>query len=327
MALAFGAGIYQTVSVADVIRVTQLAEDLGFHTAWYGDSQCLWRDAYVTLGAVAVSTSRIKLGTSVTNPVTRHLTVTAGAIYSLAELTGGRVLMGIGRGETSVILVGARRATVAQLEEAVQTIRRLWAGHEVKIDDCHARLSYAATSPRSIPVYLPGSAPRMLTLAGRVADGVLLTVGADPRYIRAALAKVAAGARAAGRSPDEIRVVARIPCSVSDEPDARRDVRSHVAITVLQAKPFDLDEEDLPAVEQIRGAYRYHQHLALDAAHAELVPDRLVDKFALAGRPEECVERVRALAASGIHELNIVLMSPDPSALLRMFTSRVIERL
>jgi len=96
---------------------------------------------------------------------------------------------------------------------------------------------------------------------------------------------------------------------------------------VLQKKPFEFDEEDRPAIEKIRQAYDYHRHLSLDAAHADLVPDRLVDKFAIAGRPDECLDRVRALAASGIDELNIVLMSPTPDRLLRTFASRIMERL
>lgn len=327
MALSFSVGIYQTAPVAEVIRLTRLAEDLGFETAWLGDSQCLWREAYVTLGALAASTTRIRLGISVTNPVTRHLTVTAAAAYSLAELTDGRVLLGIGRGETSVILIGAKRAPRGELASAVRAIRALCRGESVRVDGVDAKLAYAASAPRSIPMYLPGLGPQMLKLAGEIADGVLLTVGADPRYIRAALGAVEEGARAAGRPPGTVRVAVRVPCSVSDEPDARRHVRSHVALAVLPTRPFPFDEEDRPAVERIRQAYDYQRHLALDATHANLVPDGLVDKFALAGPPEECVERVRAIADCGIEELNIVLMSPTPERLLRTFASRVMARL
>jgi 5,10-methylenetetrahydromethanopterin reductase len=167
----------------------------------------------------------------------------------------------------------------------------------------------------------------MLKLAGEIADGVLLTVGVEPRYVRAGLAAVADGARAAGRPPGAVRIVARVPASVSDGPDARRHVRPSVALALLQSKPFDFDEEDRPAVEAIRKAYDYQRHLSPGAAHADLVPDRLVDKFALAGRPEECLERVRALAECGIKELNIVLMDPNPERSLRTFASRVMSRL
>src|SRR5262245_1599121 len=325
--LSVSVGIYPTAPVAEMIRLTRLAEDLGFQTAWLGDSQCLWREAHVTLGALAVSTRTITLGTSVSNPMTRHLTVIASALCSLAELTSGRVLLGLGRGETAVKLAGVRQATLGELRDAVNAIRALCQGRTVLVDGTEVRLEYAAAAPCTIPVSLPGLAPRMIQLAGEIADGVLRTVGADARFIRAGVAALAEGLHAAGRSRAAVRVVARVPCSVSEEADARRHVRSNVALSVLQGKPFDFDEEDRPAIEKIRRAYDYHHHLSLDAAHGELVPDRLVDKFAIAGRPEECLARVRALAASGSDELNIVLMSPTPEVLLRTFASRIMERL
>jgi 5,10-methylenetetrahydromethanopterin reductase len=263
----------------------------------------------------------------VTNPLTRHPTVLAAAIYALDELTDARVLMGIGRGDLSVVLVGARPVSVAQLAEAVRTIRHLWAGHDVETSGGHTHLTYAGSSPRTIPVFLPGDGPKMLKQAGQLADGVFLPVGPRPEAIRSALAIVAEGARSAARNVEDIRVVARIPCYVSDEPDARRYVRSLVALRVTRTTPFGLNEEDLAAVEKIRRAYDHHQHLSPEAADADLVPDSLVDKFALAGRPEECLEKVRARTESGIDELNITLSGPDPSAVLRTFAREVMERL
>ena len=109
-------GIYPTAPVAEVIRLARLAEDLGFQAAWIGDSQCLWREAHVTLGALGASTSRIRLGTSVTNPRTRHVTVTASAAYTLAELAG-----------------------------AVAAIRALCGGQAVPVDGVAARLSGRAS--------------------------------------------------------------------------------------------------------------------------------------------------------------------------------------
>ena len=130
--LSVSVGIYPTAPVAEMIRLTRLAEDLGFGTVWLGDSQCLWREAHVTLGALAVSTRSITLGTSVTNPMTRHLTVIASALCSLAELTEGRVLLGLGRGETAVKLAGVRRATLGELREAVHAIRALCQGQTME---------------------------------------------------------------------------------------------------------------------------------------------------------------------------------------------------
>lgn len=325
--MQFSVGFYQSGPVTEAIHRAQLVESLGFDGMWLNDAQCRWRDVYVTLAAVGASTSRIFLGASVTNPVTRHLTVTASAMYSLDELTAGRARMGIGTGHAAVKDIGKQPAKIAHLTEAVQIVRNLWAGREVFMDGVYSRLWYAESSPRSIPVYCAASGPRMTRLAGEIADGILLNVGAEPAYVRSGLCSVEDGARTVGRSLKDIRVAARIPTCISDDPDAKRYVRSQVGVVVLRKVPSDLDEKDLLAVERIRQSYNPQEHLRLNAAYAEHVTDSLVDKFALAGRPEECLERVRALAKTGIDEMNLTFIHPDPENLLRAFTERILNRL
>ncbi len=327
MALRLSVGFFESGSISGLIRLARLAESLGFDGLWMNDAQCRWRDLYVSLAAIGVSTSRIELGTSVTNPLTRHVTVTASAMYSLHELTGGRARMGIGVGEAAVKDIGKRPARVNDLARAVETIRELWAGRGVLLDGFSSRLWYAASSPRSIPIYLAGRGPKLIRLAGQIADGMLLNVGAEPKYIQSALSNLEEGARSAGRSRQNMRVAARIPTCVSDDPEDKRYVRSRVGLAVLKKIPADLDEEDLQAVERIRRSYDPREHMRLDAAYAEHVTDSLVNKFALAGRPEECLERVRALVQTGVDELNLTFMHPDIENLLRTFVRRVMERL
>jgi 5,10-methylenetetrahydromethanopterin reductase len=121
--------------------------------------------------------------------------------------------------------------------------------------------------------------------------------------------------------------VVRIPACISDEPDARRYVRSRVGVFLINRIPPGLDDEDLKAVEKIRAAHDPRQHLELNAAYAQYVTDGLVDKFALAGRPEECLQRVRALVNFGVDELNLTFMHPDTENLLRIFVRRILEKL
>jgi 5,10-methylenetetrahydromethanopterin reductase len=235
--------------------------------------------------------------------------------------------MGIGIGDAAAKDIGSRPTTTADLEGAVKTIRELWAGQEVSFNGVPTRLWYASSCPRSIPVYLAGSGPRLFKLAGQIADGILLNVGADLKYIQSALAIVEEGARSVGRSRKDIRIVARIPTCVSEDPDARRYVRSRVGLVVLRRVPAGLSEEDLQAVETIRRAYDPQEHLRLDAAYANHVTNSLVDKFSLAGKPEECLERVRALMRSGLDELNLTFMHPNTEDLLRTFAERIVKKL
>src|ERR1043166_7254461 len=135
MATRFSVGFFQSGPIQEVVRLAQLAESLGFDALWLNDAQCRWRDVHVSLAAIGVSTSRIVLGPSVTNAVTRHPTVTASAMYSLHELTGGRARMGIGIGDAAVKDIGKRRSRVSDLARAIESIRELWAGNEASLEE------------------------------------------------------------------------------------------------------------------------------------------------------------------------------------------------
>ncbi|MBI4525012.1 MAG: LLM class flavin-dependent oxidoreductase [Deltaproteobacteria bacterium] len=327
MAIKLSVGFYQSGPISEAVRLAGLAESMGFEGLWLNDAQCRWRDVYVSLGAIAASTSRMVLGPSVTNTLTRHLSVTASAMYSLDELAGGRARMAIGVGDAAVKDIGRRPASLSELAQATEMIRGFWAGEEIPMDSARPRLLYAAKSARSIPIYFAGAGQKLLRLAGQIADGILLNVGAEPGYIQSALAILEEGARSVGRNRGDIVVAARIPTCVSEDPDAKRYVRSRVGVAFLRRIPADLDESDLKAVEKIRRDYTVQDHLRLDAAYAEHVTDSLVGKFALAGRPEECLEKARALANSGIDELNLTFMHPDTESLLRTFVRHIAEKL
>src|SRR5687768_8333328 len=124
-------GLFPLEAPARIVHLAQLAEELGYACVWVGDSQMIWREAYVMLGAIAQTTSRIGLATGVTNPVTRDPAVVAAAMETLQELSGGRARLGIGLGDSSVETLGQRPSKLADLERAVREMRALIAGEEV----------------------------------------------------------------------------------------------------------------------------------------------------------------------------------------------------
>src|SRR5437764_11180554 len=128
--MRFGLEIHQYLEANTCLEEAVAAERLGYDAVWFGDSQMIWREAYVLLGAAAARTSEVQLGIGVTNPLTRHIGVTASAMLTLQELCGGRALLGVGSGHTSVATVGAPRATRAQLTAFTADLRRLFAGEE-----------------------------------------------------------------------------------------------------------------------------------------------------------------------------------------------------
>src|SRR4051794_10105755 len=182
--VTFGLGLFPTESPRRMVDLTRLAEELGFGCVYLGDSQMIWREAYVILGAAAMATSRITLATGVTNPVTRDPTVVAAGMAALHELMGGRTLLGIGTGDSSVETLGKKPARLAALEQAVQLIRGLVAGQTVSHPESSAavRLTYAQPDTR-VPIYIAVSSPRIHRLAGQVARGAVVLVGVDPRFL------------------------------------------------------------------------------------------------------------------------------------------------
>src|SRR5919199_2985632 len=140
---AFGVGYWGSLDARTVLDDVQRAERLGYDSVWIGDSQLLWREAYVLLGAAAALTRRVRLGIGVTNPVTRHPTVTASAMLTLQEASGGRALMGVGVGSTSVRTLGQQPVSRAELARWVELLRALWSGDAVPAEDGAWRLTFA----------------------------------------------------------------------------------------------------------------------------------------------------------------------------------------
>jgi 5,10-methylenetetrahydromethanopterin reductase len=303
-----GVGLFPTEPVQTMREYVRLAESLGYDHAWIGDSQNIWRESSVTMGAAAVDTNRIVLGTGVTNAVTRHRSLLASTWATLAEYTGGRVALGIGTGDSSLRTMGLSPLKLAELEHAVAELRALFRGESVTEEHSgqEFRLSYL-TEPVRVPIYLAASAPKILKLAGRIADGVIVLVGTAPEFISAALATVESGARESGRTLADLHIVLWTPTAIQEDSTAAKDlVRAHVSRVVIRPLPAPVDPALEPVIDRIRQGYDYYQHMDPEAHHAGLVPDELVDLFALAGTPEECQARLKQIADLGVDQVSIV---------------------
>jgi len=303
---ALGVGLFPTEPVPAMVELARLAEALGFGHVWIGDSHLIWREAYVTLTAAALATERVVLGTGVTNLVTRDPAVVASSFATLHEARPGRVILGLGLGDSAVETMGGTPSRLAALEAGIGRIRRLLAGEPVETGTGSGTMRLKHAVGDAVPVYVAGSGPGILQLAGRVADGAIVLVGVDPGRVRSAVAAVRAGARAAGRDPEGVEVVLWVPCAVGEPAEARAAVKAHVARAVNRPLPFELEAEERRVVGEIRRAYDYVQHMDPHAAQARVVPDWLVDRFAIAGEPEACRAAVERLAATGVRQLAIV---------------------
>lgn len=158
-----------------------------------------------------------------------------------------------------------------------------------------------------------------------MADGVILLVGTDPHTISRALDIVAEGAREGGRRLEDLHTVLWAPTAIREDGVSARDlIRPHVASAVMQKLKFELPAEDMTTVETIRAAYNYYEHMVPGSAQARLVTDALVDRFSLAGTPQECRDKFDAVAETGIRQVSIIpFVAPgeDRSATMEGFAA------
>lgn len=295
--------------VADAVAA---AERAGFAVAWLPDSQLLWRDVWITAALAAERTSDIVLGTNVTNPLTRHPTVTASAAATLHEVAGpGRVIVGLGSGDSSVRVMGRRTARLAELREAVDVMRQLWRGELVDFAGAaEARLH--APPGEELPVWIAAGGPRMLELAGEIGDGVITVAGITEAALERTRSRIATGAERAGR--DGLPIATGLFVHVTDDrSEGMRLARPYAAVYAIRYRD-DLEADGI-RIDPPDPAPRVYPDLghAEDWEHAVevsgWVPDealeRFCDAYCLIGTPEELTSRCRELAGRGIGHLYV----------------------
>ena len=199
------------------ILSVQKAEEAGYEYAWLVDSQILWQEVYVYITRGLAATERIVFGTAVTNPLTRHWTVTASAWATLAELHPGRQILGIGRGDSAVRTMGLNPVKTSFLREAIPVIRDLMAGKHVTLNGADVYFRWVNENGAKVPIMMAATGPRNLRNAGALADVVQLYVGVNPTSVAWAIDHVRTGAVEAGRDPDEVKFSLLTGMWVSDD--------------------------------------------------------------------------------------------------------------
>jgi probable F420-dependent oxidoreductase len=279
---------------------------------------------------MAGATDRLRLGTCVTNPATREPTVTASLLATLNEISGGRMDLGIGRGDSARRVLGKPPTSMAMLEEAAIVIRDLASGRTTDYEGARLELEWAPKV--AVPLWIAGYGPKAMELAGRIADGVMLQL-ADPDLIRWFVSQVHEAARAAGRDPTSIRVMAAAPAHIGDL-DLCRDrtrwfpalVSNHVADLVNRYPPAELPRA-LTGYVRDRTGYDYHHHAEVGSANAAFVGDDVTDRFCVLGSADDHVRKLRELADAGVDQFNFYLMNGDEEAMLDAYARDVIPAL
>jgi 5,10-methylenetetrahydromethanopterin reductase len=322
------------LSAVDLVDAVVLAEQKGFTHAWLYDSQMVSADVYQCLALCSQKTSKIKLGTNVTNPASRIAPVTANNFATLNLLAPGRAVMGIGTGNTARRTLGMPAAHLKDLKEHVEVCRGLLAGKTVPYQEGNRRRMIRFLNPEGgwinlkdpVPIFIAASGPKTLELAGEIADGVILFGTVGDSLIDYALGHVRRGAERAGRKLSDIYVMVLTAFHLAKPGESLDSLREAVgAYVVSQCNIFALSvagAQDLPAdvrdgIMAFRDAFRTPEapietrHLdlysnyvnAFKAEHAQLVTPEMIKATTLTGTKEEILARIERMEAAGIRQV------------------------
>ncbi|MBI3664316.1 MAG: TIGR03842 family LLM class F420-dependent oxidoreductase [Acidobacteria bacterium] len=326
--MQFGITLKPDISVERVVALARQAEECGFEYGWMFDSHVLWKEPFPLMTLMAANTKRMRLGPCVTNPAVRDVTVCASLFATMNLISGGRMEIGIGRGDSSRRVLGKKPTTLENLEEFVRDFRELNAGRTVQYEGKDARLTWTNGSvPR---VWVAGYGPKALRCAGRIGDGVILQF-ADPDLIAWCVGFVREGAQEAGRDFSKIEIMSAAPVWVSDDLNVCRErvrwfpalVSNHVMDLISKYKPEELPEALISYVRN-RGGYDYQHHCEVGSDNADFVTDEVVDRFCLVGPVEAHRQKIEKLRSVGVTQFNIYLMCGEEEKTLEIYQREVL---
>jgi 5,10-methylenetetrahydromethanopterin reductase len=302
-------------------------EQMGFDDLWITDSSLHAGDVFVYAALALQATTRLRVGTAVTNPLTRHPAIVANAFRSLAQLGPGRVMCGIGVGDRPLAKLDLPMARLTTLEAAIDVMRRLWSGESVsgrvgrwRLDGAHLRAPVDAC-----PVYVAASGPRALELTGRIADGAIILPGLFPEGLAFAREHLARG-RAASERPGLEEVCFLYGAIDEDEAralDAARSIAAWFPKTApAYARLAGMSDE---LIASVVGAYA-GQEFQDAAAAASLISDDLVRRIAFAGTPEAAARKLDWLRETGLDAVSVFPLGPRRAETIETFAELAFAR-
>jgi probable F420-dependent oxidoreductase len=316
-----------------MIELMQLAEQNGFEYGWTYDSHILWQESYALLPLAAAKTEKLKLGHCVTNPGIRDPTITASWYATMQDVSNGRMVMGIGRGDSSRRVVGLKPVKVAEFERALRMMKDLMNGRPVEWNEKDLKLEWVRDELPDIPMQVAGYGPKALGVAGRVGDGVIIQL-ADPQIIQWIMETARTAAKEEGRDPDALECIVCAPSHISEDLAAARDqvrwfpamVSNHV-MDLIERYGF---ESEIPAAltdfVKAREFYDYKDHSRVGAKHGEFVTDEICDRFCVLGTPDDAAKKLKELESIGVDQFDVYLMTEGQEQTLETYGSEIIPR-
>ena len=312
-------GIVMEASPGYTARLAAEIEKMGFDIMLCPDTQNLSPDPFGQLSLAAQTTKRLRLGTGVTNPVTRDVAVTASALATLQAEAGGRVICGIGRGDSSAEHIGIRNGTTAQLQTFVQRLQAYTRGKIIDRNGQASRLRWLdSVDVEPVIVDIACTGPKTIRMAVDSGDRISFAVGSAPERIEWAMKTALARLQETGRDRTSLSIGAYV--NLVCDPDEQRAINIARMISGMVAHfagmrnaPMDhLPAQLRPMAEHMQASYDMAHHAQEEGSHLGAVTDEFVDWFSICGPPAKCRERLQTLLDLGLDHVYILGGSPVP---------------
>jgi 5,10-methylenetetrahydromethanopterin reductase len=321
--MEFGIEFVPNEPAAKVAYMAKLAEDSGFSTVWVTDHYNN-RDAYSTLAVISLITNKIKLGTGVTNPYTRNVAVTASSIASINEISGGRAILGIGPGDKATFdAMGIDwDKPLTRVKDSVIAIRAFLG--KQKVNQAGFKGASLAFSAGKIPIYIGAQGPKMLELAGAMADGVLINAS-HPDDFKYAVPVIRQGAENAGRKASDVKVCAYASFSADkDKAKAVNAAKMVVAFIVIGSPANVLERHGInpEATAKISSSIAKGD---FGSAIAGVTPE-MVDAFSISGTPDDAKARIEELTKTGVDQIVVGSpIGPDKERSIKLIGKSILK--
>jgi 5,10-methylenetetrahydromethanopterin reductase len=317
--MKFGAGflghLSKRVDTQRLVGAAQLCERSGLDSFWVADQRFM-RDAFISLATIAANTSRLLLGTRVTDPYIRHPALTAIAAATLNEASSGRAVLGLGAGGSGFSQLGLSRERPAlALREAIDLMRMLWRGGPVEYEGTTVHWGTGEIQfplRPNIPIVIAARGPKLLELAGEMADGVIIATGVSRQSVTWARERIEAGETRAGKRKGSTELLHMTYVAIDkDRATARQAAKKAIVGAVVGSHPT-YEFLKINGLEVPTELYSY-----LDAHHSDaaeiirMIPDEFVGKLTIAGTLDDCLTQLAELVSLGIEH---PLLTPVPAA-------------
>lgn len=321
--------------------LVKMADDYGVAALGTYDSAFLGGDAYVRTTLMALASERARIGPRPTNPLTREPQVMASYLASIDSLTNGRAFMDIASGDSAVFNMGYTAASRARIKDYVTCVRDLLATGEATYQGRPQRVRWASEAVRAhVPIYICAEGPRMLHLGGGIGDGVIAGTGLTPEVIQDTIAKIQAGAREAGRKPEDVDIWFTTRTALHEDRDiAIEDVKGSVSSILNHAMRFGLEGKNVPEALKARiqtyvDGYVLYEHVLGHGQNPKRMEelgltDYALERWSLAGNPSDWIARIETIAEAGATHLWVSLGRGDfdqQAHYLRLFGEQIMPQ-